>query len=95
MGEWKKPRAWSSPDGTTSTQVLYDPRGREEGDDVPLIFMHTNMGWIGPVNLDLDEGETVEMVAEQMGKGYELEEVDRERAIWLAGYEGQEEQFET
>lgn len=90
---WKKPRAWSDPEGLSSTVVLYDPGHREEPLG-PFIYMMTNLGWIGPVNVELSEGETVEQVAQRMGEGYELKEVSRERAIWLAGFGGQEEEFE-
>lgn len=74
-----KPRAWSDPTGCSSTTVLYYPRG--------VIYMLTNMGWVGPMNLELEEGETVEQAAEKIAKGYELEEVSEERARWLAGEE--------
>lgn len=94
MSKWKNPRAWADPTGCSSTQVLYDPSDRGEGETIPKVFMHTNMGWVGPLELDLEEGETVEQVAEKIGKGYELEEVDRDRAIWLVGFEGEEESFE-
>jgi hypothetical protein len=90
---WKKPRAWSDPGGCSSTIVLFDPGGRSV-DDEPMVFMLTNLGWIGPVELDLDENETVEQAAEQIAKGYELAETDRDKAIWLTNCEGQEELFE-
>lgn len=75
------PRAWADPEGCSSTIVLYDPR---EGGKV---FMNTNLGWVGPVDLDLEKDETAEQAAEKIAEGYELEEVPEERARWLAGME--------
>ena len=92
--KWKKPRAWADPEGCSSTMVLYDPRERGGPGDSAGIYMHTNLGWLGPLENEPEEGETLEQVAENIAKGYKLEEVDRERAIWMAGCEGLEDRFE-
>lgn len=83
-----KPRAWADPESCSSTVVLHDPR---EGGNV---FMLTNIGWIGPVDLDLGIDETSEQAAEKIAKGYELEEVEEDRAKYLAGWpeEGEDEE---
>ncbi len=96
MSGWTCPRAWSDPSGCSSTKVLWDPCHRVPNCAAPeggSVYMHTNLGWVGPVELDLAEGETPEQAAQKIAEGYELEEVDRERAIWLAGFEGQEDSF--
>lgn len=72
-----RPRAWADPEGCSSTIVLLD-----EGS----IFLHTNMGWV-PVGLQTYDPRGEEVVAEEMAKGYELEEVSEERAWWLSGKE--------
>lgn len=68
MSEEKKSRYWHSLQGS-STAVLW--RAKDNA-----VLMHTNLGWVGPVEVELGEGETVEMVAERIALGYELDEID-------------------
>lgn len=91
--KFKRPRAWSDPTGCSSTVVLWDPNDWSNKGLPPQIYMCTNLGWV-PVGVDEEDREDTETVAEAMAKGYELEEVPRERAIWFAGHEGLEEDFE-
>lgn len=63
-------RFWRSWDGSsTAVQWFKFDDGEEQ------LYMHTNLGWLGPVDVELGEGETVEMVAERIAGGYELREV--------------------
>lgn len=101
MSKFKRPRLWACHNGS-STMVLYDPcdRGgtrvahKEITVDKPAMYMFTNLGWVGPVDVDLTDGETLESACEKVAKGYELVEQDRDRAIWAVGCEGREEEFE-
>lgn len=98
MSKFKKPRLWSDPTGCSATKVLFDPGGRNEGQG-EAIYMNTNLGWVGPVEVSERENgdptapETLEQAAESIAKGYELEERPRERAIAALGY-GEEEDYE-
>jgi hypothetical protein len=92
MIKWKKPRAWSDPDGGSSTIVLYDPRGRDDMvRDPEAVYVHTNMGWIA---VSWEEDVTAQEAASNLADGYKLKEMSRERAIWACGFEGEEDKFE-
>lgn len=74
-----RPRAWSDPEGSSSTIVLYD---REK------VFMHTNLGWL---QVETEEAAGPLSAAEGLAKSYGLTEVSAERARWLSGAEEEEE----
>lgn len=64
-----KIRMWTDPTGCSSTGIaLKDDK----------IFMHTNLGWVGPLTYELDEGETILTVINRLAHGYELEEIEVE-----------------
>jgi len=91
--KFRRPRAWSDPEGCSSTVVLWDPNDWSSSGYGPKIYMCTNMGWI-PLGLDTKDPRGSEKVAEEMAENYNLKEVSRERALWFAGHEGNEDDFE-
>lgn len=88
----QRPRAWSDPEGCSSTIVLYDPHV-DRPDLGPRIYMHTNLGWV-PLGFDVHDARGPEIVAEELGKGYGLQEVSESKARWLSGAEDDEVEFD-
>jgi hypothetical protein len=59
-------KIWVSHNGS-DTMVAYNPKPPGS------IHFHTNLGWVR-VEAELDDGETLEIAAERIAKGYELVE---------------------
>ncbi len=71
-------RFWSNPDGCSSTCV------QVRDDAQPMVHLHTNMGWV-PIGNAPKTYHEAEKFAEEIAKGYGLEEADEEQAIYMAG----------
>lgn len=71
-------RCWYSDQGS-STMVQF------RTDLTPMVWMHTNIGWVGVSNAPTDEAKA-EQFAVELATGYELKEHDRESAEHFAGW---------
>lgn len=71
-----KVRCWESE--LTSTVVQF----RTDAD--PMVYLHTNLGWVPIGNTPKDPKEA-EKFAEECARGYDLQESKKSRAYWLAG----------
>ena len=74
-----KTRFWDSDQGS-STCVQY------RDDAEPMVWMHTNLGWVPIGNSPEDAGEA-EAFAVETAKGYGLVERDNDTARAMAGVE--------
>lgn len=72
-----KTRYWDNP-GFSSTAVQF------RTDTEPMIWMHTNIGWVPIGNTPVDRKEA-EHFAEELAAGYNLEERGREFAEYMLG----------
>lgn len=73
-----KTRLWKDASGSSSTMVQF------RTDTHPMLWMHTNIGWI-PDGSCPDEAKEAEAKAEEVAKGYGLDEVSQEEALYWAG----------
>ncbi len=73
-------RLWESETGS-STAVQF------RTDREPMVWMHTNLGWIAIGNAPTDQAEA-EKFAEECAAGYGLKESTGARAYFMAGFDG-------
>lgn len=71
-------RFWSSRSGTTTCLQLRD-------DSDPPLWLHCNIGWVPLGNAKGLSYDAATPLAEQVAKGYDLEEADEETALEMAG----------
>lgn len=78
MSKEIKTRFWDSE--TSSTAVQF------RDDTTPMIWMHTNIGWV-PLNGTPHFPEEASECAESLAKHYGLEEASQEKALYMLGEE--------
>lgn len=80
-------RYWDNPEGASSTAVQF------RDDTTPMVWMHTNLGWIqvGNSPTDVDEAESF---AAKLAQGYGLEERSLRYARYMAGDDNEDDDEE-
>lgn len=74
-------RLWEREDRTSSTCVQF------RTDATPMVWMHTNIGWLAISNAPPTAPEA-EKMAEDMARGYDLTESPPDRARYFAWPDG-------
>ena len=74
-------RLWNSENGSnTCVQFRTDSK--------PMVWVHSNIGWLGMGNTPENEAEA-EKFAEETAEGYGLVETTPEEALYMAGWTGE------
>lgn len=73
-----KTRYWHHEDGMSSTAVQF----RDDAD--PMVHLHTNMGWV-PIGNTPKDVKDAEVFAEQLATGYNLQEANKDVAVYMLG----------
>lgn len=73
-----KTRYWDRSDGLSSTAVQF------RTDTDPMVFFHTNIGWV-PIGNTPKDATGAEEFAEKLASGYGLTEANQTQAIYMLG----------
>lgn len=71
-----KTRLWTNQERTTLVQFRTDSK--------PMVWIHTNIGWLACGNAPEDEKEA-EQFAQEIANGWNLKEASHEMAIYFLG----------
>ena len=75
-------RAWASEGSSTIVQFRTD--------EDPMVWMHTNIGWVPIGNAPKDDADKAEQFAEKTALSYGLREVDAAEAARIAGWDAED-----